>query len=102
MSDLVVLGMADMPSVPSKARPFLERALALGLTVGQYGNVYWVRSPHHHFGGHELFMYVLDGSKGGNLRAFLCGGTVKAKRPGALASRRLSKASLSTWLTVLA
>lgn len=91
---------------PVKAQPWLRRAVAHGLAVEQTGPCYFIhRGGHLGSNGHWLYFYVLEGRRGGNLRAYLGGrirrGATSTRGTDRLKDQRLSKASLGTWIDIL-
>lgn len=87
--------------VPAKAKEFIEKALKKGVVVTFYGGVYTLRRKNHYFGDHEVFLYVLDGSRGGNLRAHLAGGVVQQRSKKIFARKRITKAEVYCWIGIL-
>lgn len=81
---------------PAKAKAFLDRAREAGLRVEvSEAGVWFISRTGSLAGGHYLYLFVLEGSKGGNLRAYL--GGRKNRR-----DQRVSKSELASWISVLA
>lgn len=77
-----------------KAKPFLDRARAAGLRVVQAeGSTVWFISRGSLAEGTYVYLFVLDGPRGGNLRAYV----VQRGRK----DKRLTKPQIGSWIMVL-
>lgn len=85
--------MSDLEA-PDKAKPFLDRAREAGLEVKNVEGVWWVAQPGKP-GQERMYLYVLEGPRGGNIRIHLWR---KSARTGT-GTPRLNKAQAVAWIT---